>query len=46
MTILDNYHCPFNGQFNKCNNAEGCDCCKEYNEWLKAVTKNETNNSI
>lgn len=38
--------CPFDGQFNKCNNAEGCDFCKEYDEWLKAATIDETNNSI
>lgn len=27
---------PFCGNFRKCNNGEGCDCCKEFEEWLAA----------
>ena len=27
--------CPFAGAYPKCNNAEGCSCCKEFETWLK-----------
>ena len=27
--------CPFCGDFPKCNNAEGCDNCPEFERWLK-----------
>lgn len=28
--------CPFSGDFPKCNNAEGCDGCPEFEKWLRA----------
>lgn len=31
--------CPFCGEFVFCNNAEGCDNCKKYEDWLKAEEK-------
>lgn len=31
--------CPFCGEFIFCNNAEGCDNCKKYENWLKAEEK-------
>ena len=31
---------PFCGDFNKCNNAEGCDLCKEFEEWVEKLRDN------
>lgn len=34
--ILEHGKAPFCGDFNKCNNAEGCDTCREFEEWAEA----------
>lgn len=31
---------PFCGDFNKCNNGEGCDLCKEFEEWVEKLRDN------
>lgn len=31
---------PFCGDFNKCNNAEGCDLCKEFELWAEKLKEN------
>lgn len=31
--------CPFCGEYTACNNAEGCDTCRHYEQWLKAEEK-------
>ena len=36
MIKTEERNCPFCGDFPKCNNAEGCDNCPEYENWLKA----------
>lgn len=30
---------PFCNNFPKCNNAEGCDTCKEFEEWLEKTVQ-------
>lgn len=32
---------PFCGDFPKCNNAEGCDCCVEFEKWALGEIKKE-----
>ena len=36
MKTLD---CPFCGEYVVCNNAEGCDTCRHYEQWLNAEEK-------
>ena len=31
--------CPFCGDFAKCNNAEGCDTCAEFERWAEESGK-------